>query len=183
MSVEPKSAPWPHAPVHLLSGTGTFIVTAGTYKKRHIFLDGPLLRMLQKALLTLAADYQWKLDAWAMFPNHYHFVGHSPSNGAASLKDFLSELHSRTAIAANKFDQTPGREVWHNFWETRLTYEKSYFARLKYVHQNAVKHGLTHDARQYPYCSAAWFEQRSTPAMLKTINSFKIDRVKVVDEF
>ena len=167
----------------MLSEAGTYIVTAGTYQKRHIFRDGPLLRMLQKALLTIAQEHHWKLDAWALFPNHYHFVGHSPASGAESLRDFLSELHSRTAIAANKFDKTPGREVWHNFWETKLTYEKSYFARLKYVHQNPVKHGLTHDARQYPYCSAAWFEQRSTAAMVKTVNSFKIDRVKVVDEF
>ena len=49
--------------------------------------------------------------------------------------------------------------IWHNFWDTELTYEKSYLARLNYVHQNAVKHGLVARACQYRWCSAAWFER------------------------
>jgi putative transposase len=80
-------------------------------------------------------------------------------------------------------DHAPGRQVWHNFWETRLTYERSYLARLHYTHQNAVKHGLVPDARQYPWCSAAWFEQTATPAQVKTIYSFKIDTVRVSDDY
>jgi hypothetical protein len=36
--------------------------------------------------------------------------------------------------------------------------EKSWLARLNYVHQNAVKHGLVPIAHQYPWCSAPWFE-------------------------
>ncbi len=53
----------------------------------------------------------------------------------------LGLLHERTAKWVNKLDRTPGRQVWHNFRETRLTYEKSYYlARLNYTHQNAVKH-------------------------------------------
>jgi hypothetical protein len=39
--------------------------------------------------------------------------------------------------------------VWYNFRDTRLTYEKSYLARLNYVYQNAVKHGLVPVANQY----------------------------------
>jgi len=29
-----------------------------------------------------------------------------------------------------------------NFWDTRLTFEKSWLARLKYVHHNPLYHGL-----------------------------------------
>ena len=56
-------------------------------------------------------------------------------------------------------------------------------ARLNYVHQNAVKHKLVTVANQYPWCSAAWFERVATPAQVKTIYEFKIDRVKVEDDF
>jgi len=62
-------------------------------------------------------------------------------------------------------------------------YEKSYLARLNYVHQNAVKHGLVSVANQYPWCSAAWFERTATRAQVRTIYSFKTDRVTVQDEF
>ena len=54
----------------------------------------------------------------------------------------LSTLHVKTAEWVNKLDCTRGRQVWFNYRETRITYEKSYLVRLNYVHQNAVKHGL-----------------------------------------
>jgi putative transposase len=83
----------------------------------------------------------------------------------------------------NRLDQTAGRQVWHNFWETKLTYQKSYLARLNYVHQNAVKHGLVPVATQYPWCSAGWFERNAAPAMVRAIFRFKTDRIRVPDEF
>ena len=73
--------------------------------------------------------------------------------------------------------------MWFNFWDTALTYEKSYLARLAYVHQNAVRHGLVKVANQYRWCSAAWFERSATPAQVKTIYGFKIDQVKLRDEY
>ena len=83
----------------------------------------------------------------------------------------------------NKLDGVQGRKVWHNFWDTRLTHQYSYLARLNYVHQNAVRHGLVPVANQYKWCSAAWFERSASPAQVKTIYSFKIDAVKVEDDF
>jgi len=74
--------------------------------------------------------------------------------------------------------RAPGRKVWHNFRETRLTYEKSYLARLNYAHQNAAKHGLVPLTNLYPWCSAAWFERTVTVAQVKTIYSFKMDKCR-----
>ena len=77
----------------------------------------------------MAQEHGWDLEAWAVFSNHYHFVGHS-HDGSSS-----------------------------------------------------VHHGLVPVANQYRWCSAAWFEQTATPAQVATIYSFKIDRVKVHDDF
>ena len=95
----------------------------------------------------------------------------------------LGTLHEKTAKWVDRLDGAPGRQVWHNFRDTRLTYEKSYFARLNYTHQNAVKHGLVHAAGLYPWCSAAWFEQTATSAQIKTIYGFKTDTINVCDEY
>ncbi len=116
---------------------------------------------------------------------HYHFVAHSPldDSDAESLSEMLGLLHEKTAKWINRLDAKPGRQVWYNFWETRLTYQKSYLARLNYVHQNPVKHGLVLAANQYPWCSARWFERVARPAQIKTIYSLKSDRVKIYDEF
>ncbi len=180
------SAPhWPHAPLHRLSEAGTYIVTAGTYGKEKFYTDGERLAGLHNGLLKYAAQYGWQLEAWAVFPNHYHFVGHSPEDApdATNLSAFLKHLHGRASAWLNKLDDTPGRTVWHNYWETRLTFEKSYLARLNYVHQNPVRHGLVPVANQYRWCSAAWFERTASPAMVKTVYGFKIDHVQVVDDF
>jgi putative transposase len=73
--------------------------------------------------------------------------------------------------------------VWFNFRETRLTFQRSYLARLNYVHQNPVRHSLVPVANQYPWCSAQWFERTASPAMVKSIYRFKIDQLRVYDDF
>ena len=173
---------WPRAPVHRLSRNGTFIVTAGTYLKVHHFQGEERLSFLEATLLRLADLYGWQLEAWAVFSNHYHFVAHSPED-AAILRKFISRLHTETSIYVNRLDQKAGRKVWHNFWETQITHEKSYLARLNYVHQNAVKHGLVRVANQWRWCSAIWFERTASPAVIETIYSFKVDTVNVFDDF
>lgn len=181
---EPRT-PWPHAPLHQLSQRATYFVTAGTYLKVHHFRSRRRLRVLHRGLLTVAWDFGWHLEAWAVFSNHYHFVAHSPVDApdAASLPDMLSVLHTKTAGWINRLDSAPGRKVWHNYRETKLTYQRSYLARLNYVHQNPVRHGLVPVANQYPWCSAAWFERTASAAMVKAIYRFRVDEVKAHDEF
>lgn len=173
---------WPHAPTHQLSEQGTFIVTASTLQRDHIFRTAEKLTLLESHLLKLAIEFRLQLEAWAVFSNHYHFVAHTSSE-ANQLARFLARFHSQTADEINRRDGTPGRKVWYNYWDTRLTFEKSYFARLNYVHQNAVKHGLVKEAKDYPWCSASWFEATATPAQVKTIYRFKYDRVQVEDDY
>jgi REP-associated tyrosine transposase len=165
---------------------GTFMVTAGTYQKEAFFQSPQRLKALHDGLLKYAGKYAWPMEAWAVFPNHYDFVAHAPvdfEDGAESLRKFLADFHQHAAAWFNRLDDARARKVWHNFWETKLTYEKSFLARLNYVHQNAVKHSLVPVANQYPWCSAAWFERTATPAQVKTVYGFKTDRIRVIDDF
>jgi putative transposase len=178
----PQPLDWPHAPLHRLSDHGTYIVTAGTYGKEHHFRGADRLDYLQAKLLSLAKEFGWQLEAWAVFSNHYHFVAHATEQ-AKDLGELVDELHRTTATEVNGRDRRAGRRVWYNYWDTELTFEKSYFARLKYVHHNPVKHGLVRVARDYLWCSAGWFERTARPAQVRAIYSFKIDAVKVHDDF
>ncbi|MCI0534270.1 MAG: hypothetical protein L0Z50_03475 [Verrucomicrobiales bacterium] len=180
-----ETIPWPHAPTHQLASSGTYFVRAGTYLKQHHFRSPTRLQVLHRGLLKVTANFRWCLEAWAVFSNHYHFVAHSPADEptAESLPAMLSELHKKTAAWVNRLDGVVGRQVWFNYRETRLTYQRSYLARLNYVHQNAVKHGLVPVANQYPWCSARWFERMASAAQVKNIYRFKVDQVNVFDEF
>jgi putative transposase len=173
---------WPHAPLHRFDSNGIYMVTASTIGKRHLFTTPDKLDLLENNLLSLAKKYRWNLEAWAVFSNHYHFIARNEI-GSGPLNKFLSHLHTATAAELNRLDNESGRTVWFNFWDTKLTYERSYLARLSYVLRNAVKHGLALVPSQYPWCSAAWFERTTSTAMIKTIYGFKIDKVRIDDDY
>ena len=109
--------------MHELSVKGTYFVTASTYRKAHYLRGADRLRVLHRGLLSVAQNYGWLLEAWAVFSNHYHFIARSPSDApdASNLSEMLSTLHVKTAEWVNKLDCTPGRQVWFNYRETRIT--------------------------------------------------------------
>lgn len=173
---------WPHAPPHRTLEKGTYMVTAATYQKVMHFNSPDRLQFLHDSLLEIAEKYQWKLQAWAVLGNHYHFIAQS-SEHPENLSAFISNLHIETAKYINKQDNQLNRQVWWQFWDSCITYQYSYLARLNYVNHNPVKHGLVKEASQYPWCSARWFEENHPSSFSKTVRNFKIDRVNVIDDF
>ncbi len=173
---------WPHAPLHRFDEAGTYFVTAGTYQKQHFFNTAKRLDDLCQRLATFAERYRWLLQSWSVFSNHYHFVAASPEK-AKTLREMLRDFHSGTSRELNRLDGKIGRRVWHEYWDTQLTYERSYLARLNYVQQNPVHHGLVAVATDYRWCSAAWFERTGSPAFVKTVASFRTDRLFASERF
>jgi putative transposase len=174
--------PWHHSPIHLFVSGATYIVTGSTYEKAHFFNCPERLVLLQETLLEVLEKHGWILQAWAVFANHYHFIAVAPKTGI-SLGSLIKKFHSITAIEVNRLDRISGRQVWFQYWDTCLTYENSWLARLNYVHNNAVHHGIVKLAENYPYCSAGWFQQKADPAFQKKVNSFRHDCIKIVDDF
>jgi putative transposase len=172
---------WPHSPPHRLPEAGTFIVTAGTYQKQSFFNTPLRLTRLTNSLLELVDKHGWQLHAWAVFPNHYHFVGECGE--AKRLRELVRELHSRSAKDINREEASEGRKIWFSYWESQITFHRSFLARLNYVHQNAVRHRLVSRASAYTWCSAGWFERRADGAFFRTVSSFPVDRVSVPDDF
>lgn len=172
---------WPHGPIHLVSQGGTYIVTAATFRKQPLFGSHERLRLLCEALMDLVRDYDWKLQAWAVFPNHYHFIASSATPG--NLADLIRRLHAITAMSVNGLDRCKGRQVWFQYWDTLITTQRSYFARLRYVHENALRHGVVARPANYPWCSAGWFDRTARPAFRKTVLAFPCDRVSIPDSF
>jgi putative transposase len=180
--LESPRKPWPHSPSHKLTDLGAYLITGATYGKRHYFRSRESLDYLQSQLLVWTNRYDWHLEAWACFSNHYHFIA-KPLQDPSNLSDLISRLHSSTGLWINRRESSKGRQVWFNYWETHLSFERSYLARLNYVHTNSVRHGLVGHAVDYPWCSAGWFEKTATPAQVKTVYGIKIDRIKVLDDF
>ena len=152
------------------------MITAATLYRKPLFDSHGKLDLLRDTTLALAKSYALILQAWAFFPNDYHLVV-SFENATTAHRDFVRHLHRELAIRLNRIDGAAGRGVMYEFWDTHLTFEKSWLARLNYVHQNPVKHSLVPLANQYPWCSAAWFETNARAGFVKSVYSFKTDRV------
>jgi len=158
------------------------MVTCGTYHKEPHIFSGERKDAFLSCFFALAERFGWNLEAWAVLSNHYHFVAQSPED-PGTLRRMLGLLHETTAKAWNREDGTSGRKVWFNYWDSRITFERSYLARLQYVHENPVHHGLVPRGIDYPWCSAAWFEEQTAAAFVKSVRSFRTDAVKVRDDF
>jgi len=176
------STQWHHSPFHNFIPGEIYIVTAGTLYKKHYFHDDARLQFLQDKLLTILDDNKWATHAWSVFPNHYHVIARAPQEGTP-LDALIKELHSITAREVNRLDGVSGRQVWFQYWDDCISFEKSWLARLNYVNNNAVHHGIVRIATDYPYCSAAWFEKNASRSFCSAVKSFRYDRLKIMDDF
>ncbi|HRK22311.1 MAG TPA: hypothetical protein PLX06_10900 [Fimbriimonadaceae bacterium] len=175
-------ADWHHSPLHRLGADGAYIVTASTLNKKQIYTTSKKLAFLCSQIQELALHYNLELEAWAAFSNHYHLIVR-PHGTEEEFAMYFKHLHANLSRESNRWDATPGRKVWFQYRDTRLTNQKSYLARFAYVLRNPVKHGLVHHPEQYPYCSAGWFARNARPAQLRMIESIKCDLVKIDDDF
>ena len=173
---------WPHAPMHSFSERGIYMVTAGTYRKQHILNSSEKRTIVRDLLFKYTEQHGWRLQAWAIMANHYHFVAVSPDN-AQSLRNVISKLHEYSAKKINRIETTPGRKVWHNYWDSHITHQTSYYARLRYVHQNPVHHGVVDNAANYRWCSQAWLEHHAERSFIHTLARFKTECINVHDDF
>ncbi len=172
---------WPHAPPHWLFEPGIYMVTASVTEKEHLLHTPERLDLVQDGLFSTALEFGWRLEAWAVLANHYHFVARSDEPN--TLRRMLGKLHMTTAKELNRLDGSPGRKVWFQFWDSQITYEKSYLARLAYVHGNPVRHGVVRNATEYRWCSAAWLVENASGAFVETLRRLKVDQVNVPDDF
>lgn len=176
------SREWPHSPPHRLAAAGVYFLTARCAEQRHLIDTAESRDRFLRALFDLSEKYGWRMEAWSVLSNHYHFVAQSPRDGAGNLGNFIRHLHGAATQEWNRRDATPGRtRLWQNYRETHLDLPRGYYARLNYVHNNAVHHGLVSRGADWRWSSAPAFEKLVTPAWAGTIASFRYDQIAIAD--
>lgn len=171
-----------HNPPHYFVPNAMYMVPGAVLHKQHLLSENRRKELVLQTLLERTNLLGWALEAWAILNNHYHFIAKAPED-ASTLKKLIQQLHSITAIQINKWDRTSGRQVWFNYWDSCLTYEKSFLARLHYIHMNPVKHGLVDEAINYPYCSYRWFVEHGDEVLKEQVFAQPIDRLQIFDDF
>ena len=169
-------------PPHYFVPNAMYMVTETILHNQQLLDEDRKKQFVLETLFDRSKLLGWELQAWSILNNHYHFICKAP-DAANTLSKLVRQVHSISAIQLNQWDKQLGRQVWFNYWDTCLTYEKAYFARLHYVHQNPVKHGLVENALDYLFCSYKWFIEQANEALKKQVFDQPIDRIKVIDDF
>lgn len=146
----------PHNPPHLFLPNTLYMLTASIYQKEPLLMPSKRKMEWLASFLKAAEIHKWQIVAWVILHDHYHAVVQSPEN-AKTLSKFVGSYHKFTARSWNNEDNSSGRKVWWNYWDTCLLTEYDYYTRLRYVFWNPVKHGLTNSAEEYEFSNYRQF--------------------------
>jgi putative transposase len=135
-----------HRPLHWYVDYAYYWITAGTYHKT-VRIPEDLRDRVCAELLSAAESTGLELIGWTLLPDHYHLIAYVPVG--RSIATFASRFHGSTARFLNQVDQTPGREVWRQYWDTLLRSEGDYWSRINYMWWNPVRHGYVTDPAEW----------------------------------
>jgi len=146
-----------------MGDAGVYMVTAGTYQKRQCLNRPQRLELVMRRLFECVEEFGWELHAWAVLSNHTHSwpdqiaIPQPAAGGEQAAHDNSQSLQPGGR-------RPPDGVFGSQYWDSHITFERSYLARLRYINQNPRTMGRI-DATEYRWCSAAWFERFATPGV------------------
>ena len=150
----------PHNPPHLFLADTMYMLTASIYQNESLIRSSNRKQQWVESFLKSAKIYGWQVIAWVVLHNHYHVIIHAPKN-ADTLSKFVGSCHKYTARLWNDEENSNGRKVWWNYWDTCVRSEGDFYNRLRYVFWNPVKHGLAEVPEDYSFSSYKEFLSNS----------------------
>jgi putative transposase len=172
-----------HTPPHLYRAGAKYFITASLYEKKRI-LDESVKEKLLFSLSTSCRRYGWQLEDWVILDNHYHIMVNAPEK-SGNIAEFIAEYHKFTALFVKK--NIPASATWpkvfNNYWDTCITYEKSYYARLNYLYNNPVKHRYVQNAQDYRWGSFPIRYNLERAYVEKLAQEFPCDALNIHDDF
>lgn len=144
----------PYRPLHLYTNEMWYFITAPTYQHNCILSTNAHFHLWIQALKKLTREFQLKLKAWVVLPNHYHLL-FLPKTGR-DIGTFMKRLNGRTSRELNLLDKKQGRSVWYSYWDTCVRDERGFWTHFNYIHYNPIKHGYVREPEEWEfsnYCS------------------------------
>ncbi len=80
-------------------------------------------------------------------------------------------------------DTMLSKKKFHNYWDTCITFKKSYYARLNYIWFNPVKHGYVDDPIKWKFGSYYFRFKKEKQKLQNIKNKYPCDRININDNF
>ena len=120
-------------------------------ERRRIFVDDVDRDNFVKRFRVLLSDTQTPCYAWALIPNHIHFLVRT---GDVPLSTIMRRILTGYAVSFNRRHQRSGH-LFQNRYKSILCQEDTYLLELvRYIHLNPLRAGLVSDLKQlaqFPY--------------------------------
>jgi putative transposase len=173
-----------HNPPHLFVPNTKYFITARIYNKLHLLKTKESKKQLFNILGKGFLKRKWIIEDWVILNNHYHLMVDSGEN-SDELPDIIKEIHKFSAlwIKKNVSDAKHINKIWHNYWDTCITYERSYFARLNYIWNNPVKHGYIERPEDWEFGSYRERFEREKEYLARINKNYPSDKVKIYDDY
>ncbi len=146
-----------HHPPHLFLDDTWYLITAATLDHARHLAGEESKTIVRDTLRSLVLRFDIRLLAWVILDNHYHLLLR-PKHGEA-LSQLVRQLHGRSSREINLHDKAQGRQIWHNYWDTRVRSESDLWVHVNYVHNNPVKHGYVKDLGAWKFSSYAYYRR------------------------
>ncbi len=173
-----------HNPPHLFLPHSKYFITGATYNKKKWFKSNETRGQLLKIIKIGFERHRWKLEDWVILDNHYHIMGNAPHK-SDSLPKMMKNIHKFVALWVKKNvpESKSFKKIMYNYWDSCISYEASYFARLNYIWHNPVKHGYVEQAEEWKFSSFCQRIETEREEVEKIKEIYPCDKVKVKDDF
>ena len=139
---------------------GAYFITAKILDNQPLLQSEARKELFFDVLVNKCIENNVDLFVWVICDDHYHFMIHSDHE--FDLGYIMNRIHSVSATLLNKIDNTPGRQVWYQYWDSWLRDEESFWLRFNYIHWNPIKHGYAEniiELEKYDYCSFSLWKE------------------------
>ena len=187
-----------HNPPHLFVKGAKYFITTATYKKKRFLKKSGVKERLLLSLQKEFYKHNWKIEDWVILDNHYHLMANAPQE-AETLPSIIKKVHRFAALWIKKnFDlesinnvngaptwsvKPKSEKIFYNYWDTCITFEKSYFARLNYIWYNPVKHGYVKSPDQWEFGSYFLRYKEDSKYIQKLHDKYPFDKLNINDNF
>jgi len=142
----------------------TWFFTVVAFQRRPIFCNRKFRNSLKRAILRTQENHPFKINAWALLPDHLHCIWTLPvddpdfSTRWKLIKQYVSrdcqsEYQLQVSLPAAKRKRRESSIWQRRFWEHRIRSETDYNSHLDYLHFNPVKHGYCDTPSEWRYSS------------------------------
>lgn len=163
-------------PIHIYKDNSYYFLSTRTKNKIKYFNNNYKKDILSDVIQKACQGFKINLVAWVILDNHYHLLIKIKKGILLFL--FINNINANSARLINKFDNTPSRKIWYQYWDRCIRSEKDFWTRFNYIHHNPIKHGYIRNPDQlfsYKFSSYnQWLRKNGRKWMTSCFGQFPI---------